>query len=158
MDSVASVSNEGSKTSNGTGHTNARTVGQSNPLETVDEEAGEDVVVAAPSDDASDEVRSEHRSSHHDAHVRISEYADSSFFSVLCYVGKEDVSRAEVEAGGEKTAVVAEGARDGEESFATTSNNVGDQCSSEHSLFSSLPRMCECSNLRIHPLNCVMSS
>ena len=33
--------------------------------------------------------------------MRISEYADSSFFSVLCYVGIEGVSRAEVEAGGE---------------------------------------------------------
>ena len=56
MDSVASVSNEGSKTSNGTGHANVRTVAPSNPLETVHEEAGEDVVAAAPSDDASDEV------------------------------------------------------------------------------------------------------
>ena len=68
------------------------------------------------------------------------------------------MSRAEVEAGGEKTAVVAEGEGDGEETFATTSNNVGDQCSSEHSLFSALSRMCECSNLRTHPLYCVMSS
>ena len=74
MDSVASGSNEGSNAATGTGHANARAVAPSNTLGTVPEEAGEDVVAAAASQNASDEVRSEYRSSHHRITMRMCEY------------------------------------------------------------------------------------